>query len=204
MSLTPQGKVPADFPRRFIIDRWVLEPNSLKCFSSCHRVEELRQLIAHTEKEEKHQSEKYVRVLKEGEKALEEKTLQLARIRNEIQAQMTEYHELNSKLNKLRTELKEVQVNLRKEKIEAFNLAEKRQREKRTREQQLKVIFFLFYFLISIFVFCMGRVLFTKLNDKLSRCWVFKKINAGFFARHAKDPLRKYQFMYTACDFLKA
>ena len=81
MSLTPQGKVPADFPRRFIIDRWVLEPNSLKCFPSCHRVEELRQVIAQTEKEEKHQSEKYVRVLKEGEKALEEKTLQLARTR---------------------------------------------------------------------------------------------------------------------------
>ena len=43
-----------------------------------------------------------------------------------------------------------------------------------------------------------------KLNDKLSRCWVFKKINPGLFVRHAKDPLRKYQFMYTACDFLKA
>jgi len=106
----------------------------------------LRQLIAQTETEEKNQSEKYVRVLKEGEKALEEKTLQLARTRNEIQAQMTEYHELSSKINKLRTELKEVQVNLKKEKIEAFNLTEKRQREKRTREQQLKVNFFKFYF----------------------------------------------------------
>ena len=146
MSLTPQGKVPADFPRRSIIDRWVLERNSLKCFSSCHRVEELRQLIAQTEKEEKHQSEKYVCVLKEGEKVLEEKTLQLARTRNEIQAQMTEYHELSSKINKLRTELKEVQVNLRKEKIEAFNLTEKRQREKRAREHQIKVNFFKFYF----------------------------------------------------------
>ena len=64
---------------------------------------------------------------------------------NEIQAQMTEYHELSSKINKLRTELKEVQVNLRKEKIEAFNLTEKRQREKRTREQQIKVNSFIFY-----------------------------------------------------------
>ena len=113
----------------------------------------MRQLIAQTEKEEKHQSEKYVRVLKEGEKALEEKTLQLARTRNEIQAQTTEYHELSSKINKLRTELKEVQVNLRKEKIEAFNLTEKRQREKRTREQQLKVIFFLISFFNFYFWF---------------------------------------------------
>ena len=101
----------------------------------------MRQLITQTEKAEKNQSEKYVRALKEGEKALEEKTLQLARTRNEIQAQMTEYHELSSKVNKLRTELKEVQVNLGKEKIEAFNLTEKRLREKRTREQQLKVSF---------------------------------------------------------------
>ena len=58
---------------------------------------------------------------------------------------MTEYHELSSKLNKLRTELKEVQVNLRKEKIEAFNLTEKRQREKRAREEQIKVNSFIFY-----------------------------------------------------------
>ena len=43
-----------------------------------------------------------------------------------------------------------------------------------------------------------------KLNDKLSSCWVFKKINASLFARDAKDPLRKYQIMHTACDFLKA
>ena len=43
-----------------------------------------------------------------------------------------------------------------------------------------------------------------KLNDKLSSCWVFKKINASLFARNAKGPPRKYQIMYTACDLLKA
>ena len=41
------------------------------------RVEELKHLVAKTETEEKHQAEKYVRALKEGEKALEEKTASL-------------------------------------------------------------------------------------------------------------------------------
>ena len=65
------------------------------------RVEELRHLVEKTEAEEKHQAEKYVRALKEGEKALEEKTAQLARTRNELQTQMTQFHELNSKSTNL-------------------------------------------------------------------------------------------------------
>lgn len=105
------------------------------------RVEELRQLVAQTEREEKNQQEKYMRVLKEGEKALEEKTFQLARTRNEIQTQMTEFHELNSKINKLRTELKEIELNIRRGKDEAKKLAERRQEEKRIQETKIKVSF---------------------------------------------------------------
>lgn len=102
------------------------------------RVEELKQLVVQTEKEEKNKEEKYVRALKEGEKALEEKTLLLARTRNEIQTQMTEFHELNSKINKMRTELKEVQANIRKGKNEVVILSEKREEERRTRELDVK------------------------------------------------------------------
>ena len=97
--------------------------------------------MTQTETEEKNQAEKYVRALKEGEKALEEKTVQLARTRNEIQTQTTKFHELNSKINKLRNELQEVQVNIRKEKSEANKLAEKREEERRIHELQMKVSF---------------------------------------------------------------
>lgn len=95
--------------------------------------------MAQTEQEERNQEEKYVRALKEGEKALEEKTFLLARTRNEIQTQMTEFHELNSKMNKLRTELKEVQDNIRKGKNEAKQLSERRAEERRIHELQVKV-----------------------------------------------------------------
>ena len=105
------------------------------------RVEELRQLVAQTEREEKNQQEKYMRALKEGEKALEEKTFQLARTRNEIQTQMTEFHELNSKINKLRTELKEVELNIGRGKDEVQKLAERRQEERRIQETKIKVSF---------------------------------------------------------------
>ena len=97
--------------------------------------------MVQTEKEEKNKEEKYVRALKEGEKALEEKTLLLARTRNEIQTQMTEFHELNSKINKMRAELKEVQANIRKGKNEVVILSEKREEERRTRELDVKVCF---------------------------------------------------------------
>ena len=103
------------------------------------RVEELKRLVAKTETEEKHQAEKYVRALKEGEKALEEKTAQLARTRNELQTQMIQFHELNSKINKLRTELIEVQDNVKKGKDEVDKLSQRREEEKRVQELHVKV-----------------------------------------------------------------
>ena len=57
---------------------------------------------------------------------------------------------------------------------------------------------------MSIFVFCIGRAsIVHEIERQAQQMLGFKKINALLFARHAKDPLRKYQFMYTACDFLK-
>ena len=103
------------------------------------RVEELRHLVEKTEAEEKHQAEKYVRALKEGEKALEEKTAQLARTRNELQTQMTQFHELNSKINKLRTELGQVQGNVKKGKDEVERLSQRREEERRLQERHVKV-----------------------------------------------------------------
>lgn len=121
------------------------------------RVQELRQLLAQTEKEEKTQREKYVRALKEGEKALEDKTLQLARTRNEIQSQMTEFHELNSKINKLRTELKEVQEHVRTGKVEVKSLSERRQQEIRIQERKRKVR--------CCCIFCQFSIVITIAND---------------------------------------
>lgn len=103
------------------------------------RVEELKHLVAKTETEEKHQAEKYVRALKEGEKALEEKTAQLARTRNELQTQMTHFHDLNSKINKLRKELREVQDNVKKGKDELDKLSQRREEGKRVQELHVKV-----------------------------------------------------------------
>ena len=103
------------------------------------RVEELKHLVAKTETEEKHQAEKYVRALKEGEKALEEKTAQLARTRNELQTQMTQFHELNSKINKLKTELREVHGNVKKGKDEVDRLSQRREEERRLQELHVKV-----------------------------------------------------------------
>jgi len=102
-------------------------------------VEELKHLVAKTETEEKHQAEKYVRALKEGEKALEEKAAQLARTRNELQTQMIQFHELNSKINRLRTELREVQDNVKKGKDEVERLSQRREEEKRLQELHVKV-----------------------------------------------------------------
>lgn len=104
-----------------------------------YRVEELKHLVEKTEAVEKHQAEKYVRALKEGEKALEEKTAQLARTRNELQTQMTQFHELNSKINKLRTELAEVQGNVKKGKDEVETLSQRREEERRLQELHVKV-----------------------------------------------------------------
>lgn len=103
------------------------------------RVEELKHLVEKTEAEEKHQAEKYVRALKEGEKALEEKTAQLARTRNELQTQMTQFHEVNSKINKLRTELGQVQGNVKKGKDEVERLSQRREEERRLQERHVKV-----------------------------------------------------------------
>ncbi|XP_068727914.1 centriolin-like isoform X3 [Montipora capricornis] len=102
------------------------------------RVEELRNLVAHTEKEVKTQEQKYLQALKEGEKALEDKTCQLARTRNQIQIQMTEFHGLNSKVNRLRAEMRELQLNLRKEQEEAKRLSLRRQEEERNHELKVK------------------------------------------------------------------
>ena len=102
-------------------------------------MEELKYLVAKTEAEEKHQAEKYVRALKEGEKALEEKTAQLARTRNELQTQMIQFHELNSKINKHRKELREVQDNVKKGKDEVEELSQRRKEEKRLQELHVKV-----------------------------------------------------------------
>ena len=99
----------------------------------------MRQLVAQTETEEKNQADKYVRALKEGEKALEEKTAQLARTRNELQTQMIQFHELNSKINKLRTELKEIQENIKKGNAEAERLSQRRDEERRIRELDIQV-----------------------------------------------------------------
>ncbi|KAL9989527.1 hypothetical protein ACROYT_G004088 [Oculina patagonica] len=102
------------------------------------RVEELKQLVAKTETEEKHQAEKYVRALKEGEKALEDKTAQLARTRNELQTQMIQFHELNSKINKLRTELREIQGNVKKGQAEVERLSQRKEEERRIQELNVK------------------------------------------------------------------
>lgn len=106
---------------------------------SIDRIEELQKLIAQTETEERHQSDKYVRALKEGEKALEEKTTQLARTRNELQTQMIQFHELNSKINKLRTELKEIEENIKKGKLEAERLSQRKEEERRIQDLNVQV-----------------------------------------------------------------
>lgn len=97
--------------------------------------------MAKTETEEKNQAAKYVRALKEGEEALEEKTVQLARTRNELQTQMIQFHELSSKMNKLRTELKEIQANIKKGKAETEKLSERREEERRIQQLNVKVSF---------------------------------------------------------------
>ena len=102
-------------------------------------MEELQKLIAQTETEERHQSDKYVRALKVGEKALEEKTTQLARTRNELQTQMIQFHELNSKINKLRTELKEIEENIKKGKLEAERLSQRKEEERRIQDLNVQV-----------------------------------------------------------------
>lgn len=96
-------------------------------------------MVTYTENEVKKQEDKYLRALKEGEKALEDKTCQLARTRGEIQTQMTEFHVLNSKINRLRTEMKELQFNFRREQEETFRLSERRQEETRKHHVRLKV-----------------------------------------------------------------
>ena len=96
-------------------------------------------MVTYTENEVKKQEDKYLRALKEGEKALEEKTCQLASTRSEIQTQMTEFHGLNGKINRLRTEMKELQFNFRKEQEEAYRSSQRRQEEIRKHDVQLKV-----------------------------------------------------------------
>lgn len=119
-------------------------------------MEELKHLVAKTETEEKHQAEKYVKALKEGEKGLEEKTAQLARTRNELQTQMIQFHELNSKINKLRTELREVQGNVKKGKDEVERLSQRREEERRIQELNVKVSFNARVHRLSnyVFLFC--------------------------------------------------
>lgn len=95
--------------------------------------------MAKTETEEKHQTEKYVRALKEGEKALEDKTAQLARTRNELQTQMIQFHELNSKINKLKTELREIQESVKKGQAEVETLSQRKEEERRMQELNEKV-----------------------------------------------------------------
>ena len=120
-------------------------------------------MVTYTENEVKKQEDKYLRALKEGEKALEEKTCQLARTRSEIQTQMTEFHGLNGKINRLRTEMKELQFNFRKEQEEAYRSSQRRQEEIRKHDVRLKVG----YKFCSIIQMC----LFTSLKPPDVSSW---------------------------------
>ena len=52
---------------------------------------------------------------------------------------MTHFHDLNSKINKLRTELREVQDNVTKGKDELDKLSQRREEGKRVQELHVKV-----------------------------------------------------------------
>ena len=103
------------------------------------RVDELRQLVSTIEREERDHRQKYVTSLREGELALNEKTAQLARTRNDLKSQMTKLREINTEITKSRTELRELQLKIATGNEELNQLSEKKQEEIRNQSLKMQV-----------------------------------------------------------------
>ena len=77
--------------------------------------------------------------LKDGEKILVERTSQLARTRNELQKQTTEYHELSANITLARKDLSRLELAVKKKNIEIEELAARREEERAYHENILLV-----------------------------------------------------------------
>ena len=82
-----------------------------------------------TEKAEHEKTERRLSALKDGEKILVERTSQLARTRNELQQQTTEYHELNANIALARKDLSQLEIAVKKKNLEIEDLAARREEE---------------------------------------------------------------------------
>ncbi|XP_048587831.1 trichohyalin-like [Nematostella vectensis] len=95
------------------------------------KLEDLREVVAATEREEHAKHERRVSALKDGEKIIEERTTQLARTHNELQKQTAEYHELNTCIARARKDLSELELAMatRRREIEEQGLRREKERE---------------------------------------------------------------------------
>lgn len=78
-------------------------------------------------------------VLREGEKALEEKAAHLARTRNELQSQSVEYLNLSSRIARARVELRDLEEAATERQRETEDIAKTREEERLAHEEMLKV-----------------------------------------------------------------
>ena len=93
-------------------------------------LEKLKESIAATEMEQKEKLAKCLNALKDGEKALEERVAQLAKIKNEIQTQTVEHHETSRKITRARAELRDLETSIVKNKEEVEKITEKKESER--------------------------------------------------------------------------
>lgn len=76
-----------------------------------------------TEAEQKAKMAKCLNALKDGEVALEERAAQLARLKNDVQAQTAEFHEMGCRMTKARAELRDAETSIIKKKEELERMA---------------------------------------------------------------------------------
>lgn len=77
--------------------------------------------------------------LKDGEKILVERTSELARTRNELQKQTTEYHQLNADIARARKDLNQLDAAVKKKNIEIEDVAARKEEERAYHEAILEV-----------------------------------------------------------------
>ena len=104
------------------------------------RLEELREAVVSTEKREKEKSDKYLNALREGEKALEEKTTHLARTRNELHSQSVEYLNLSNRIARARVEQRDLENEAAGKKEEIAEMASKQEDERLAHDKMIKVL----------------------------------------------------------------
>lgn len=102
-------------------------------------MEELREIISNTEKDEHLKAKQRLNALKDGEKILVERTSELARTRNELQKQTTEYHQLNADIARARKDLNQLDAAVKKKNIEIEDVAARKEEERAYHEAILEV-----------------------------------------------------------------